>query len=226
MRAKFALIFGLMCGSATAADNGNAQLSTTATQQKSIGRPHICTAYYPPAALKAHAEGTVTLAFTITTGGNVKDLRIEKSSNNKDLDDASLQCAAHWLYKPATMDGEPLETPWRANVVWKMPEPTREERWATECLAFRKDTSPIPPGVNATVLTFRVMPDGQVKEVAISHSSGDKSLDEAGVSCTAASHYEISTVTIPPEGLPGHISLDWADVAPPPPPPTVSPPSK
>jgi TonB family protein len=230
MRVHLAIIFSLICSLATADDS--VKITSTAVNQAqvqivrpvSIGHPHTCSMNYPIAAVQAHAEGTTTLSFTITTEGTVKGIKVAKSSNNKDLDDAAVQCVANWVYQPATKNGKPTETPWQANVIWKIPE-NPEIRRAAQCLRYRGDLSPIPPGVGMTSVTFRVMPDGAMKDAAIARSSGNKSLDDVAVRCITAGHFDTSLITLPSDGVPGHADLDWAHVVMPPQ-PVTSPPSK
>jgi TonB family protein len=211
MRLYLAVIFSLVSASALADEN--AYLSKIPVGG-SIGRPHVCTQNYPQAAMAAHAEGTTLLAFKVTAEGTVKDPTVARSSGNQDLDDAALRCVAFWHYKPATRDGKPVEVAWQANVVWKIGEPP-EVRRAEYCLRYRKDQAPLRPDVAATTVTFRITPDGILRDLVIAHSSGDQSLDDAALLCVAASHYDISVVTPPPGGLRGHLELDWAHIPPP-----------
>jgi protein TonB len=223
MRVHLAIIFSLACGPALADES--VSVTSTKTNQTtvqivspvSIGRPHVCTNDYPEAAQEAGAEGTVTLTFTITTAGTVKDIKIAKSSDSKSLDDASVLCVSHWLYKPATKGGAPEETPWTANVVWKIPEMTPEEFRATMCAAFRTDNSPIPANAGTTSVTYRVMPDGEMTGAVVARSSGDISLDNAALECVKAGRYDTSTITLPPDGVPGHSDIAWAHAIQPPP---------
>src|SRR5665213_4292821 len=148
MRVHFAIIFSLVCGPAMADES--VKITSTAVNQTpvlpvqpvSIGHPHACTDSYPAAAIAAHAQGIATLAFTIKTDGTVKDVRVSKSSNSKDIDDASVECITHWLYKPATRNSVPVETTWQANVVWKIPE-APDVRRAAQYWKYRLDQSPL-----------------------------------------------------------------------------------
>jgi TonB family protein len=218
MRVHLAIIFSLIFGPAMAEGTGDVQFSTVvpaASQPVSIGIPHICAGNYPAAAIKALAEGTTTLSFTVTSAGTVANLKVAKSSGNADLDDASVQCAVHWLYQPATQYGKPIDVPWQANVSWKLHGSPAEDR-AQRCMRYAKGPVTIPPNAGMTSLTFRVMPDGTMKDAAISHSSGDSALDDVAIQCAAATHFDTSIITLPPEGVPGHADLDWSHVSPPP----------
>lgn len=86
----------------------------------SIGRPHTCTQNYPQMSVKLGEEGTTMISFHIMTDGSVTNVTVAKSSGSSRLDEAAVSCAGRWHYKPATQDGNPVETPWQANVQWKL----------------------------------------------------------------------------------------------------------
>ncbi|HWA88997.1 MAG TPA: TonB family protein [Rhizomicrobium sp.] len=86
----------------------------------SVGRAHTCLQNYPEVSVRLNEEGTTTLSFKVTTEGTVTDVSVAKSSGSDRLDNAAVACAAKWHYKPATNDGTPVETPWQANVQWKL----------------------------------------------------------------------------------------------------------
>lgn len=85
------------------------------------GLMHTCENYYPRAEFRSRTEGTTKLSFHISIEGLPKDMTIAQSSGNDDLDNAALECASHWRYRPALKNGVPIETPWDANVVWRVP---------------------------------------------------------------------------------------------------------
>jgi len=86
----------------------------------SIGRPHVCTQNYPETSVRLNEEGTTLLSFKVTPDGSVSDVTVAKSSGYPRLDEAAVSCAGRWKYKPATQDGNPVETSWQANVQWKL----------------------------------------------------------------------------------------------------------
>lgn len=224
MRSYLIVCAALLCASATGAvtlDGSSPPPPVTKDNPVSVGIPHTCAQYYPAAAIRESAEGTTTLAFQITVQGKTTDITVAKSSGNKDLDDASVNCATHWLYKPAIRSNKPIEVPWVANVVWKMGLPPAASH-AMQCLRYREDTSPIPPNIGITSIAFQVRQDGTVGDVKVTHSSGDSSFDDAAVRCALATHYDVSVLTLPDGGLPGHADLDWSAI---PPPPTIAKPA-
>jgi protein TonB len=84
----------------------------------SIGKPHFCMQDYPPDATAELAEGRVTVKFKITVDGATANQQIVESSGYASLDNAALACTSRWRYKPAIKDGQPIEVPWKAQVLW------------------------------------------------------------------------------------------------------------
>jgi len=98
-----------------------APVHTSVTTPVSVGRKHSCTEQYPQTALRLGQEGTTLLSFKVTTDGGVANVTVAKSSGFDALDNAAVACASHWQYKAASVDGQPVEKDWQANVVWKIP---------------------------------------------------------------------------------------------------------
>lgn len=82
--------------------------------------PHVC-AKYPAEARRLHHGGVTVLHFTINTDGSVSGVTVGQSSGFDDLDQAAVECATHWIYKPAMQSGQPVAVPWRSNVHWTPP---------------------------------------------------------------------------------------------------------
>lgn len=165
---------------------------------KSIGVPHECLSYYPEKEAKAGVEGTTTVRFTITEQGRVANPSLEKFSGNENLDRAALQCVKNWRYQPAFKDGTPVSVSWQADVVWKsvvpaipaFAEPPRD------CLKSHPVTASDLTGIaGVTELEF-VIVRGDVKNVSILRSSGNKAMDEAASACVATRHYVREMVTV------------------------------
>ena len=55
-------------------------------------------------------DATVTAQFMVSPSGAPTDVRIVKSSGNEQLDSLALESARKWRFKPATRDGEPIES--------------------------------------------------------------------------------------------------------------------
>jgi protein TonB len=86
----------------------------------SIGRPHSCLQDYPTISQRLNEEGTTMLGFKITPDGSVTDVHVATSSGHDRLDQAAVQCAQSWRYKPAMQNGQPVEVPWQTAVQWKL----------------------------------------------------------------------------------------------------------
>jgi TonB family protein len=179
---------------------------------------------YPEAARKVNAQGTTLLSFKIEPDGSVKDIAVVSSSGNADLDWAATTCVNSWRYKPATRDGVPAEAAWQAKVNWIVPPPATQfhvniprqttvaEDIASLCAQKRPGAVALPapdqPGI--TSVSYRVMPNGQITDVKVARSSGETVLDDVLVQCvTDAGHFDVSIFTFPPEGINGHIDVDW-----------------
>ncbi len=75
---------------------------------------------YPPRALRSGIEGVVTVEFTITTDGSVKDTVIVKAKPKKIFDKAVLKAIAKWKFDPDMVDGKPVEKRARQDVKFKL----------------------------------------------------------------------------------------------------------
>lgn len=61
---------------------------------------------YPPIAMQAGLEGSVSVRMLVGTDGRVKRAEIEKSSAM--FDDAALAAARQWIFTPAKSNGHPV----------------------------------------------------------------------------------------------------------------------
>jgi TonB family protein len=55
-----------------------------------------------------HADGVVTLSFTIKLDGSVGNIRVLKSTRS-DLSDEAVKAVSRWRYEPQLQDGKPIE---------------------------------------------------------------------------------------------------------------------
>lgn len=92
----------------------------TIVRPRSVGPLHICTAEYPPLALRLGEQGNARVGFTVGKDGKLKDFYIKQSSGSDNLDRASIDCIAGWRYWPVTIDGKITEVPWQASVQWRL----------------------------------------------------------------------------------------------------------
>jgi protein TonB len=79
---------------------------------------------YPPSALRAEAQGTVSMSFGIGPDGKVTNCRVTQSSGSSDLDDASCRLMIRrGRFTPAQdQNGSPIASTGTRRVTWKLPE--------------------------------------------------------------------------------------------------------
>jgi TonB family protein len=89
---------------------------------------------------------------------------------------------------------------------------TIAEDIAAICAQKRPSTVALPASGQSgvTSVSYRVMPDGRITDVKVARSSGATTLDDILVTCVInAQHFDVSIFTFPPEGIIGHIDVDW-----------------
>lgn len=64
---------------------------------------------YPRPALERGWEGTVLLQVSVTAGGNVAELKVERTSGHPVLDRAALEAVRSWRFRPARLGERPME---------------------------------------------------------------------------------------------------------------------
>jgi len=64
---------------------------------------------YPRVAQRRGIEGVVTVVFTITRDGRVKDPEVVSASPENVFDNAAKTAILKWKFKPKVVDGEPVE---------------------------------------------------------------------------------------------------------------------
>jgi protein TonB len=78
---------------------------------------------YPSASARAGEEGTTGIRVTIGTDGRVKDCQVVTSSGFTRLDERACQIAQRrWRFKPATENGQPVESTQAQNYRWVLPK--------------------------------------------------------------------------------------------------------
>lgn len=73
---------------------------------------------YPALARQARIQGTVMLQATIGKDGTVQNLRV--ISGHPMLTSAAIAAARQWLYKPYSLNGEPVEVETQINVIFTL----------------------------------------------------------------------------------------------------------
>lgn len=81
-----------------------------------------CKPEYPRASLRNEETGTVMLSVVIGADGNVTDVKIDKSSGFRGLDNAvrAQLLSGTCKNKPGTVDGKPQTTTTKVQYVWKL----------------------------------------------------------------------------------------------------------
>lgn len=177
----------LLAATAAAAQTPDGVTTAVAMTPAVAITPPICPIrYYPPAAIRANEEGTVTLTLTVTAQGGVKDLVIQTSSGFKDLDDATLICAKDWQFTPATKNGVPVETSKKYMIDWSLFGPKLD--LAPIVSAVQKCITPSAPDddeLKAKIYTqIDIQSDsGIISHVVVTPSSGYQTLDERMMEC-------------------------------------------
>ena len=75
---------------------------------------------YPPRALRSGIEGIVTVEFTISTDGSVKDASVVKSRPPKIFDRAVLTAISKWKFNPDIVNGKKVAKRARQDVNFKL----------------------------------------------------------------------------------------------------------
>lgn len=88
------------------------------TIKRPASYPITCANFYPQSAIEAREQGITIVNFKIGTDGSVNAPTIGRASGYADLDEAAKACVLAWRYLPATLDDQPVEFDWRAQVVW------------------------------------------------------------------------------------------------------------
>jgi TonB family protein len=92
---------------------------------RSTGGAKCATAFYPPAAIKAHAEGTTRIMVHVAADGSVSGVDVVRSSGNDDLDEAGRTCVMQaWRFRPALQDGKPIASTKEYEIRWMLGAPS------------------------------------------------------------------------------------------------------
>ncbi len=106
-----AALIGLAASALFATGTASAQPLPTTTARLTPPEPTLTVkASYPPDALAAGKEGSVTVLVTIGKDGVVRASEIFESSGDRALDQAATDAVLQWRFKPAMQDGVPIES--------------------------------------------------------------------------------------------------------------------
>lgn len=80
---------------------------------------------YPPAALRARAEGSVLLRAQVDAQGRATDVEVVQSSRSRELDRAALEAVREARFSPALRDGKPIASTVNVPVDFRLEESAR-----------------------------------------------------------------------------------------------------
>lgn len=75
---------------------------------------------YPRASLRNEETGVVTLSFTVAANGHLLGASVAKSSGFPNLDNAAYAALTHCRFRPASIDGLPVQSTMRVQYVWTL----------------------------------------------------------------------------------------------------------
>lgn len=75
---------------------------------------------YPKSSLRNEEQGTVTLHFVVSAGGHVLKSQIARSSGYRDLDRAALGSLSQCPFRPASIEGRPVQSTMEVQYVWTL----------------------------------------------------------------------------------------------------------
>jgi periplasmic protein TonB len=85
-----------------------------------VGEQSSCLDYSPEALAASHQEKTI-IAFLVTADGDVAEVMVTGSSGSRGLDAAAMSCVRKWRFKPATQNGEAVNSIGAAAIDWPKP---------------------------------------------------------------------------------------------------------
>lgn len=114
-------LIGLLAASSTLAGTGYTPKFAREEQQASILSFDLCKRpEYPKSSLRNEEQGTVTHRFVVSAGGRVLKTQIVRSSGYRDLDRASVEALSQCPFRPASIDGRPVQSTMDIQYVWRL----------------------------------------------------------------------------------------------------------
>ena len=101
-------------GEAAARTASREASTATAAAARRRARPRALIEYAPPTypdrARARGIEGSVSIEVTVLADGTLADVRVVRSSGAAVLDRAAVRAVQAWTFRPATVNGEPVES--------------------------------------------------------------------------------------------------------------------
>jgi len=148
--------------------------------------PHIAPpGAYPINSIILGETGSAILELKVRADGTVGDALIFRSSGYSRLDQASLETAKQWRYKPMTKNGIAVEACTRVSVTWKLEDGGMPP--GAPITMMDADAAAYPPESLAakeegiTCLMVVIDADGTVPAAIVVRSSGHPRLDQATI---------------------------------------------
>jgi protein TonB len=151
----------------------------------SAANNHSLAGSYPVLSVALGEEGRTLLAFTIKEDGSIGDIRVAQTSGSARLDEAAVDGAGGWRYRPATRDGKPFACTWLAVVNWQL-----QGNYDAEDSPFnvvQLTAADLPPEARGsgehgeTFILLTLCGSGCEERAVVLHSSGHPDLDKAAV---------------------------------------------
>ena len=153
----------------------------------------ICDGFLPPEPRGKQAGGTTLFWYHVTSGGEVRDVRLYRSSGNSTLDAAALACANGAYRRPAIISGTPADVVSIGAVDWAhTPSPDFEagpDGHNHDCRMWYPPVAVRNGQQGSVTVGFRIGTDGSTTDATIVDSSGSRALDSASLKCVAAFRY-------------------------------------
>jgi TonB family protein len=152
--------------------------------------------WYPHEAIVQGVVGKPLLSLMAGADGKPRDIVLEQSSGSSLLDQAAISCVSHWTFDPATWEGSPVAEPRWFAIIFALNHEQPITNEAHPVLSklcrvgkfYPSDAIKTCTEGTATA-SFLIEPDGSLKKVHLTSSTGNASLDEATIKCVSATAY-------------------------------------
>src|SRR6266700_8107449 len=138
-------------------------------------------AKYARESYLAGEEGVVALRVLVRRDGSVGDVQIATSSGSARLDQSARDVVTDWRYRPATVNGAPVDSWVPVNIIWALQTLAfgLSADQAMNFGAYYPQASIRAREQGTSTVRFFVSPDGTVTKTVIEKSSGHVRLDDA-----------------------------------------------
>lgn len=165
-----------------------------------IGRAFSSDCPYPESARQAGIQGMTGVTYGIGNDHIIRDVTLDATSGNADLDNAAVDCVGKWQISPSTRDPDQFVGPHRVTISWYFPaatagtpaEPPIGRRYGRShnCFYFYPTAEAASGIEGTTTLHFTVTADGAVRDVTVLNTSGNANLDNAATRCAGYWRYK------------------------------------